>query len=110
MRWLVTFLLLVSCAESTLRNLDDPADSPASCTALNEIVCDMCDPEGLLEECAPASIDGFCEGLEWRCIPTPTVGQDLDCRRAFARALSEAGCMGGEELLVPECDVLDSCL
>ncbi len=109
MRWLVILLLLASCAESTEGDLDAPADRPTHCAALNELVCDMCDPERTVAECSPASIEEFCRGTEWYCAPTPTIGQALECRRAFARALSDVDCTAGEELLVPECQRFDAC-
>ncbi len=110
MRWLVTALLLASCAESTEQDLDAAADRPAHCRALNELVCDVCDPEGTVPECSAASIEDSCRRSAWRCAPTPTNGQALECRRAFARALSaEEVCTAGEELLVPECQILDAC-
>lgn len=109
MRWLLALLCLSACAQSSEQDLDAPADRPAHCAALGELVCDMCDPEGTLTECSESGIEEFCRGIEWRCVPTPTQGQTLECRRAFAQTLAEVSCEAGEELLVPECEVFDAC-
>ena len=102
--------LLLSCAKSERRGDDEPADRAQYCRELEEMACDVCDPERRSDRCSSDRL-AWCDGAgEWFCVPLPTVGQYVECRAAFERALTTHDCSDPVPPYdVPECARLESC-